>query len=320
MRVSRVLAGKFRRYAHFSTIDYIKHPSIMIFNLLDLFKVAFGCLQSKIMILFWRPDVVFVKGGFVGLPVGLSVGRRPLVIHDSDTVPGLTNRILARRACKIATGMPLKNYDYDRSRSVYVGIPVAKSLKPPTASQQAKAKARFDFDPKRKLIVITGGGLGAKRLNDAVFSQREFLLKHAQITLIAGRDQREELGYCADGEGFKVYGFANDMDTLLSAADIVVARAGATTIAELAALAKPTVLVPNAMLPGSHQVKNAAVLVEAGAAKVLGDDELDNLTSVVREILDNPRVSKKLSTSIHKFAKPDAAKDLAKIILKATDY
>lgn len=320
MQLTRVLAGKFRRYANFGVLDYLKHPSITLANIRDLFKVAAGFLQAKFLMLTWRPDVVFVKGGFVGLPVGLAAGKRPLVIHDSDTVPGLTNRILSRKATKIATGMPLQNYHYDTKRSVYTGIPVDGSLKPVSTKQQAEAKAKFSFDPKRKLVVITGGGLGARRLDDAVTEQREQLLKFTQVALLAGKDQATNFDHTQQSTDFKIYDFlTDDFKDMIAAADVVVSRAGATAIAEFAALAKPVILVPNAMLPGSHQVKNANALAAADAVKVVVDSDLvgkpELLTTAIKEVLTDSNLSKQLATNIHQFAKPNAAKDLAKMIL-----
>lgn len=324
--VYKLAAGKFRRYSHFGPLDYLKHPSIMLANLADLFKVAFGVLQSWWIMASWRPDVVFVKGGYVGLPVGLAAGllwpRRPIVIHDSDTVPGLTNRVLSRFAKKIATGMPPENYDYDESRVVYTGIPVIKGLRPIGEKRQAELKSQFGFDPAKPLLVVTGGGLGAKRLNDAVLVEQKELSKLASVALVAGHDQYEELPEHAQMPSFKVYDFLTEgFDDLVGAADIVVSRAGATTVTELAALAKPTILVPNAMLPSSHQVKNAEALVKADAVLVLDDDELEAkpqlLAGAVKGLLDDAKRRTELAHGLHGFARPDAARELAEVIIQA---
>jgi UDP-N-acetylglucosamine--N-acetylmuramyl-(pentapeptide) pyrophosphoryl-undecaprenol N-acetylglucosamine transferase len=325
VKLVQVSAGKFRRYSHFKAIDYLKHPSIMLANLWDLLKVAVGVLQSQCLLIRFKPNVVFIKGGFVGLPVGLAAGllwpRVPIVIHDSDTAPGLTNRVLSRFATKIATGMPLENYNYPAEKSAYTGIPIA-SLRPASVEQQAKLKAKWGFDAKKPLLVVTGGGLGSQRINDAVMSQLSELLKHTQVALVAGKDQYPKLAKREQPTGFKLYEFiTSGFDELLGAADIVVSRAGATTIVELAALAKAVILVPNAMLPSSHQVKNAKALTDADAAVTLNDDRLVDrpqmLTTMVEELLGSDERLFELGRNLHKFAKPHAARDLARIIERA---
>lgn len=326
VRPQRVLAGKFRRYSHFRVVDYIKHPSIMLANLWDVLKIGLGILQSQVMLARFRPNVVFIKGGYVGLPVGLAAGllwpRVPIVIHDSDTVPGLANRVLSRFAVKIATGMPLKNYSYDKAKSVYTGIPIANGIKPVSEKKQAELKARFGFETNRPLVLVTGGGLGAKRLNDAVLAEQKELCRVASIALIAGHDQFSGLPSYEETPNFKVYEFVTEgFDGLLGAADIVVSRAGATTIVELAALAKAVILVPNAMLPSSHQPKNAKVLADIDAAVVLSDDRLAErpqlLTQVIKDLLGDDKKRLELASNLHQLAKPHAARDLAEIIVKA---
>ena len=121
--VETILSGKLRRYHHLTLWQHIMWPSLMWQNLKDVFKVAGGFFQSVAKLIMWRPDVVFTKGGFVCLPVGLAAKLLgiPLVIHDSDAHPGLTNRILSRWATAIATGAPLEYYDYPVSKATYVG-------------------------------------------------------------------------------------------------------------------------------------------------------------------------------------------------------
>jgi UDP-N-acetylglucosamine--N-acetylmuramyl-(pentapeptide) pyrophosphoryl-undecaprenol N-acetylglucosamine transferase len=326
VRVSKIAAGKFRRYSHFGVLDYIKHPSIMLANLVDGFKVVGGTLHSWLIILGFRPDVVFVKGGYVGLPVGLAAGllvpRVPLVIHDSDTAAGLTNRILSRFAKRIATGMPLENYNYAAEKSIYTGIPIDKIFRPSSARRREELKREFDFDPKQPLAVVTGGGLGAKRLNEAILGQLDQLLPHVQVALIAGKEQYSEVDGVSERAGFRLFDFlTTGFEDLLGAADIVVSRAGATTIVELAAMSKATILVPNAMLPSSHQVKNAQMLSDADAVVIVDDDAVADKPEVLTKAIlglvgDEPRRAE-LGVNLHKLAKPEAAKALAEIIVGA---
>lgn len=324
--VTIIHAGKLRRYHTLPLWRQLSRPSIVLPNLRDLFLVALGFIESFFRLLVWRPDVVFTKGGFVCLPVGLAAHLLgiPLVIHDSDAHPGLTNRILAKRATLIATGAPLHHYPYPKSKSQYVGIPIAPEFRPFSKKEQMAAKREFGFDTTRPLIVVTGGGLGAKRLNDVVVLELERLLPMASVLLISGAAQFDELTMQvpADDTRFQLKAFISEgMARVLGAADIVIARAGATTIMELAALAKPTILVPNAYLTGGHQLKNAAVYAENGAVLVLNEQDLEKrpikLSATVYSLLTNQAKLEQMQKSFAVYAKPQAAEDMAKMILSA---
>ena len=323
--VQTITAGKLRRYYHLSLLQHFLWPSLMLHNLGDGFLVGIGFIQSLIKLIIWRPDVIFTKGGYVCLPVGMAahVLKIPLVIHDSDAHPGLTNRILARWATSIGTGAPLEYYHYPKSRSKYTGIPINTDFKPYTKTQQWDAKREWGVNPDKPLVVITGGGLGARRLNDTSASILKKLQKSASVVLLSGVGQYEELKarLPKNSENFQLYAFTNKMPLLLGASDVVITRAGATTILELVALAKPTILVPNAALTGGHQIKNAAVYEDAKAAIVLVEDEVVDqpqmLLDAVNQLLDNPKDTQAMARRFAAFAKPDAAKDMAKLILAA---
>lgn len=323
--VHRIVAGKFRRYHHLTVFQQLTWPSLVLKNFRDGFLVGTGFIQSFVKLIIWRPDVVFTKGGYVCLPVGLAahILRIPLVIHDSDAHPGLTNRVLSRWATSIGTGAPLEYYNYPKSRSHYVGIPISSQFRPYTAAEQKAAKKEWGIDPARQLIVVTGGGLGAKRINDVVAVSLHSLQRMGSVILVAGAGQYDELRALlpADSEHFQLYPFVTNMHSLLGAADVVVTRAGATTILELAALEKPTVLVPNAKLTGGHQLKNAAVYDEAEAVMVLNEEAMVEkprlLADCIEYILTNPTESAAMAKRFSHFAKPDAAKDMATLILAA---
>jgi len=323
--VEIIASGKLRRYHHLTLWQHITWVSLMWENLVDIFKVIGGFFQSFWKLLWWRPDAVFTKGGFVCLPVGMAarVLNIPLVIHDSDAHPGLTNRILARWATRIATGAPLEYYNYPVDRSIYVGIPVDEKCRPRSVAEQLGVKKKWEVDPKRPLVVVTGGGLGAKRLNETTLAVLSKLQQFTSVILVSGAGQYDELRerYPKDSKDFKLHKFVSNMHELLGAADVVVARAGATTILELAALEKPTVLVPNAALTGGHQLKNAAVYEEAQVAIVLNEDatveDPELLVRAVKGYLTDTKTTKTMAKRFGKFAKPHAARDVAKLITDA---
>lgn len=326
--VRSIVAGKLRRYHHFTFLQHFTIPWVFWPNVRDFFLVIIGVFQSLVLLIVWRPSVIFSKGGFVCLPVGWAawVLRIPLVIHDSDAHPGLTNRLLAPVATAIATGAPLEYYPYPKAKSTYIGTPVGEEFTPFSTTRQKAAKVQLGFDPARPLVVVTGGGLGAKRINDAVVFHLKALLQQTNIVLIAGADHYDELRALTpqDDPRFQLYGFiSQDMVTFLGAADVVVARAGATTLLELAALAKPVILVPNAKLTGGHQLKNAKVYADKDAVLLLNEDTFDepgstSLIDSVSSILSSDERQLSLSENIHALARPNAAKQMAEMVLKAS--
>jgi UDP-N-acetylglucosamine--N-acetylmuramyl-(pentapeptide) pyrophosphoryl-undecaprenol N-acetylglucosamine transferase len=260
------------------------------------------------------------------LPVGLAAKllKIPLVIHDSDAHPGLTNRVLAKWATRIATGAPLKFYSYPKAISQYVGIPINEEFVPFDSSERQKIKERLGFDTKRPLVVVTGGGLGAGRINDAVAKRLDELLDITSLILISGADQYDKMRAITPqvDPRFQLHAFVSEgMAQMLGAADIVVTRAGATTILELSALARPTILIPNGFLTGGHQLKNAAAYAENGAVEVIDDRELNAnpqlLVDTLSSLLANPDRMQQMSSAFHEFAKPHAADEMAEIILAA---
>ncbi len=326
LSVQTIIGGKFRRYNHVSMWRQLLWPSVVLMNIRDGFLVGIGFLQSIVKLIIWRPDVVFTKGGYVCLPVGIAARLLgiPLVIHDSDAHPGLTNRILGKWATLIATGAPLEYYSYPIEKARYVGIPIAPEFHEFSDAERLVAKQKWGISPSNPLIVITGGGLGAGRINNTTALVLNDLLKLGSVVLISGTSQYDELRSLTppDSDRFQLHSFiSKDMALLLGAADVVVTRAGATTILELAALEKPTILIPNGKLTGGHQLKNADVYVKANAVIVVDENKmLDNpaiLVDAIDEILSNPNMSKAMAHRFSNFVRPNAAKDVANMIISS---
>lgn len=324
MRVRRLCSGKLRRYTNFGLWDYIANFKDLLRNFFDMFRVVAGIWQSFWRFVFSRPNVVFLKGGYVCLPVGIAAHwlKIPYVIHDSDAAPGLTNRILAKHATKIATGMPLEFYKYPEGRAVWTGIPIGADYVVADAEVQKQTKKSLGFDTKKPLVVVTGGSLGADHINKAVLGIYEDLIKKTNLVLISGKTNFEELHKNApkSPDHFRLLDFTNELSKYYAAADVVVARAGASTLSELASMAKAVVLVPNHKLPGFHQVKNAECYEKEGAALLVRDSETgvnqEELKKAVFSLLEDEKLREKCSKKLAKFAKNNAAKELADIVLK----
>ena len=327
-RVDVIAAGKLRRYANLKwwyrwfSPWHIIHTHIP--NLIDMFKIVGGFIQSIFKMLVWRPDVVFCKGGYVSLPVGLvaHLYHVPLVIHDSDTVPGLTNRVLAKYANAIGTGAPVENYpSYPKSKTEFIGIPVGSDVKHVSATQQLELKHQLGLDGNRPLVLAMGGGQGAVAINNAVAANATKLVKAGMdIVLLAGRGREVNMPKSV-GKHVRVLEFTNQVTAYEQAADVVVTRAGATTMAELAAIGVATIIVPSPYLAGDHQTKNAKVYEKAGAAVVLNEFDMKEkpgiLYDAIKGLLDNKSKRHKLAKNLHAFAKPDAVDGMVEMILKA---
>ncbi len=319
--VKVIYSGKLRRYAHLNFWQHLGVKGLASSNAKDALKVGRGIFQSMSLLRKYKPDLVFCKGGYVCLPVGYAARllRIPLVIHDSDTKAGLTNKVLSKWAQKIATGAPLENYNYPPRKSVYTGVPIAPNFVPYDSKKQAEAKKSLGFNPDKPLVVATGGGLGAKSINHAMLSGAEMMLEAGiSVYHIAGKanyDASKELA--PDDKNYQLVAFVfKDMDRVLGAADLVVARGSATFLQEMAGMAKPVIVVPGRHL--GDQIKNARMFSKAGAAVVMSDDEIEVpgvLAGEIISLVEDPAKRKRLSMNLYDFAKPDAAKDLAKIIV-----
>ena len=339
IRVRRLPAGKLHRYANWHFKDFFVHFDITLKELIFGNICGFFGFLTGLFTSFWRlcprrsrPNVIFLKGGYVCLPVGLVARffKIPYIVHESDVVAGLANRILMKKAKKVAFGMPLSDEILAKHPNyVYTGIPVGPEFKSISPTKQISFKKAFSFNPEKPLVVITGGSQGSENLNEATRIILPELLKFTSVGLVAGRKHYENMVDLKKYENwekaslesnFRLWEFSTTMSELMGAADVIVSRAGATTIAEMAALKKASVLVPFERLPGGHQEKNAARLQEIGAAEVVGDmkmmEDPTKLLEAVRHLVKSPRLRADMAERLHKEAHAHAAEHLAKIILE----
>ena len=325
IRIKRIYAGKLRRYHKVSLWRQLLDIPTLVRNIRDFFLVGIGFLQSLRFLHRVKPDVVFTKGGFVCLPVGLAAHflKIPLVIHDSDAQPGLTNRLLSKYAAVIGTGAPVENYNYPEGRTHYVGIPVGREYHPLTDAEVQKCKAALGLhDTKKPLLVVTGGGLGARNINRAVATIASQILDKVAIVHLTGEaNYHETLEAAPEHIDYIIKPFLPGLAVALGAADVVISRAGATSLAELAGLAKPVIIIPNQHLPGGHQIKNAEVYAKNGAAVVMEEHKITldhrRLTRVILALAESGEKRAQLGRKIHAFARPDAALDMAALIAEA---
>ena len=330
LRVRKIAAGKLRRYTNFKFIDYLQHFDVILQNIADFFRIIGGFIQSFWRLIRNRPDVIFLKGGYVCLPVGIVAKwlHIPYIIHDSDATPGLTNRLLSKKATKIATGMPLKYYNYPEEKAVWTGIPINQEFHPVGEKKQKSLKKELGFNENEPLLVVTGGSLGAENINVAIREILPELLKVTSVLLVAGRERYPEMLDLKDYEkwedgklvsNFRMLEFSGEMYKLFGAADLVVSRAGASTMTELSSMAKAVIMVPNYKLPGYHQVKNAETYAKENAAVIVEDNKMQKDSSLllkeIKKLLKDKKKREELGANLKTFSKDNAAKNLADIVI-----
>ncbi len=327
-----IFAGKWRRYHSIGLWEHIKDIDTFLKNAIDLFKFLLGFIQSFFILLFWRPNVVFVKGGFVGLPVGLVAAllHIPIVTHDSDVMPGLTNKILSGFARKQCVGLPAEMYEsYSKEKTIQTGIPVRADYVYVTEAIKQKARKQLDLPEKATVLSVIGGSLGAIRLNNALMKATEPLLvnnSELYILHISGTNQVDEVTRFYESltkdlqERVSFWPFTNNINLITAAADLVISRAGATSIAELGIQAKPVILVPNPYLTGGHQLHNAKILENSEAVLVLSEENLnEGLQQLVESTINNKSLLEKLGINLNRLIVPDATKNIATILIEVAE-
>lgn len=315
IRVRSIFAGKLRRYFT---------PSSIIQNLIDIIiKFPLGILQAFVYVFFLAPDLIFSKGGYGSLPIVLAgwILRTPIFLHESDISPGLANRIASRFSSVIFTAFPKTEY-FPIKKIILVGNPTRREI---GGGSQEEAKRLFQLIGGKPVILFFGGSQGAQKINDLILAILPNLLESFEVIHQTGEQNLKqvlaEANVVAEKEKLRYYHafpFLKEK-ALINAyqvADLIVSRAGSGSIFEIAALRKPSILVP---LPGAaqnHQVKNAYFYARAGACVVV---EEVNLTSHffmgrLRYLFSRPRELEKMGNQAERFAKPEAAKVVAQYI------
>jgi UDP-N-acetylglucosamine--N-acetylmuramyl-(pentapeptide) pyrophosphoryl-undecaprenol N-acetylglucosamine transferase len=324
--VHYIPAGKFRRYHGESFFAHVLDIKTLLLNARDFFKVIVGIFSARKLLKTIKPDVLFSKGSFVAVPVGIAAhwARVPIVTHDSDVVPGLANRIIGRWAANHATGQPAELYSYSKDKAVYTGIPVDDHISRVTDAQIRDLKRRIGLPARAELLLIAGGSLGAASINDKIVKiMPKLLANYPNLHVIhitgAANETKVKSQYeldPADVSRLTVLGFTNEYVKYASAADLIVSRGGATALAEFAVMSKAVLLIPAEHLSGGHQLANAKKLSETGAVHIVPDQASpEELYQQVTKLLDNPKLRKKLAESLSSSNEPQAAAKLARLIL-----
>jgi UDP-N-acetylglucosamine--N-acetylmuramyl-(pentapeptide) pyrophosphoryl-undecaprenol N-acetylglucosamine transferase len=305
-------AGKRRIYASFQ-------------NFLDIFKVAHGIIVALFQLYRIYPDVVFAKGGYASFPtlVAAHLLRIPIIIHESDTVPGRVNRIAGKWATRVAVAFSQAGEYFPKEKVAHVGLPIRHEL------QHAITEGAYEYlklDPTIPTVVVFGGSSGAQMINDVVISALPELLQQYQVIHQVGVKNIVEVEKMTASllqnhehrARYRAVGFLNALATSMAAgvASVIVSRAG-SQLFEIAGWGVPAIVIPITHSNGDHQRKNAYAFAETGAGVVIEESNLTPhvLISEAHRIIDTPTIHDTMSQASQSFGKQDAAMTIAREIV-----
>ncbi len=287
-------------------------------NLLFPLKLFVSLIQSVFISMNFKPKVAIGTGGYVAGPAiwGASVMGAKIILMESNSYPGITTRLLERYADEVHLSFESSKKYLRRQNILKVtGNPVRVDL---GTTDKTEAKKYFGLDEHKNTILVLGGSLGASSINEAIVKALNTLIKNnLQLIWQTGKNYYEQYKYL-NFAPVKIFDFIDDMNKAYSACDLLVARAGATTIAELTVLGLPAILIPSPNVAENHQYHNAKSLADDNAAVLIKDDELDSeLQKTILKLINDSNQLSLLSANAKKLAKPDAAKEIA---LRAINY
>ena len=291
-------------------------------NTLFPVKLISSLLKSRTIISKYKPDVVIGTGGFASGPLLQMAGLAgvPTVIQEQNSYPGITNKLLSKKANKICVAYENLERFFPKEKMILTGNPVRQDLID-IASKREKALQHFNLDPAKKTLLVLGGSLGARKINELI--AKEILLFSAhntQVTWQCGKLYYDQYKRFEENENIQVHAFIDRMDLVYAAADVVISRAGASSVSELCIVGKPVIFIPSPNVAEDHQTKNAQAVVDKNGAFLIKESELDSQFSLVFEsVLNDEAKQKMLSENIKKLAMPEATRQIVDEIVKLID-
>ena len=290
-------------------------------NLMFPFKLCSSIVRSYVLLRQFKPDVVVGVGGYASGPLLLAATRKgiPTLIQEQNSYAGLTNKWLAKKVNKICVAHDGMEKYFPASKLVVTGNPVRQTIKL-NPNRKEEAFKHFELDSSKPVLLVIGGSLGARTLNESVIGGLD-KLKNEGIQLIwqCGGFYHEEMEERTEGKRDNVIlkDFIFQMDFAYACADVVVSRAGALSIAELMLTGKPSILVPSPNVAEDHQTINAKALVEKDAAEMVSDKEAqERLIDEAIGLINDKKRQEELAKNIHAMAHENAAVDIANEVIK----
>ncbi|HCP41714.1 MAG TPA: undecaprenyldiphospho-muramoylpentapeptide beta-N-acetylglucosaminyltransferase [Cryomorphaceae bacterium] len=279
------------------------------------FKLLVALVRCRTLLKTMKPDAVIGTGGYASGPVLLMAQRMgiPTVVQEQNSYAGITNIRLGKKAKYICTAYENAARFFPTDRVRLTGNPIRKVFTRELPDQRA-SKSAIGFDPKKKLLLVLGGSLGARAINRQMAKSLEDIKAQGwQVMWQCGKLYEEEYNG-KSGNGTKVQAFIEDMSVAYAAADAIVSRAGAGTLSELCLIGKPALLIPSPNVAEDHQTHNARALSEKGAAILVMEKNMEEQFLVEITTLQNEKIAEKMSAAIRGMALPKATSDIADLI------
>ena len=288
-------------------------------NALFPIKLLSSLIKSRIIIKEFKPDVVIGTGGFASGPL-LQVANSfgiPTVIQEQNSFPGITNKLLSKKANAVCVAYENLERFFPKEKIVLTGNPVREDLIN-IESKKDDAIQHFKLDSTKKTILILGGSLGARRINQLIAKELDFFTsKNCQVIWQCGKFYFEEYKHFNDHKKVQVLPFIDRMDLVYASADIIISRSGASSVSELCIVGKPVLFVPSPNVAEDHQTKNAKSVVDQNGAILIKESELDEkFENTFADLISNENWQKDLGENIKKLAKPNATNDIVEEIIK----
>ena len=293
-------------------------------NVVVLYKIAKSQWKARKIIKEFRPHVVVGVGGYASGPTLKTAGQMgiPTLIQEQNSYAGVTNKLLAKSAKKICVAYDGMERFFPAEKIIKTGNPVRQNLLDAKVTK-AEATESFGLDPKKRTVLVIGGSLGARTVNESILQHIEDIrgTKDVQFIWQTGKYYSEEIHIALAKEdpvqNMKVTDFISNMDNAYAAADLVISRAGASSISELCLLKKPCILVPSPNVAEDHQTKNALALSTKGAAIFVKDSDARNelIPLALKTVVDDAQLAS-LSENVGKLAYHDSAKKIADEVVK----
>ncbi|MNK06976.1 UDP-N-acetylglucosamine transferase [compost metagenome] len=282
-------------------------------------KLLSSLVKSRGIIKEFKPDVVIGTGGFASGPLLKAAGILgvPTVIQEQNSFPGITNKWLAKNASKICVAYDNLERFFPANKIVFTGNPVRSDIIDVDGNKE-EAMHRFELNPAKKTLLVLGGSLGSRRINQLIAKELTWLQAQGmQVIWQCGKFYFEEYRHYGDKEGVKVLSFIDRMDLVYAAADVILSRSGASSVSELCIVGKPVIFIPSPNVAEDHQTKNAKAIVDKEGALLLKETQLDTqFQPVFSDLMTNTEKQQKLRENIKKMAKVNATKDIVDEIVK----
>ena len=282
-------------------------------------KLVSSLLKSRKIIKKFKPDVVIGTGGFASGPLLQTANTLniPTVIQEQNSYPGITNKLLSKKANAICVAYENLEQFFPKNKIVFTGNPVRQDILD-IDSKRSEALSYFNLDENKKTLLVIGGSLGARRINQLIAKEIDFLRNNnLQIIWQCGNLYMADYKHFSEVENVQVVSFIDRMDLIYAAADFVISRAGASSVSELCLVGKPTIFIPSPNVAEDHQTKNAKAIVDKNGALLIKESELDEkFESVFNKLIHDENLQKSLRENMKQLGKPNATKDIVEQIVK----